>query len=210
MNFITLIKIFSVPPSNEYLIDVKSLFPTRSEYKMMVIKMECKHKEGTAKCQKFATHACNDCTTFEFYCKTHGGEHHVDTNHHIVLIEKVELKFFKHHIKSCISDIAKNTNSVIIQLNQSSLNAITHLKQISKNIKTINELDLHFYDSRRIAFLVEQASYISMKMNEIDTQIGKQAFSNSNSLTLKSPPQPNPSTLQATHQRNPSLGQGTN
>ena len=188
------------------------------------------YKEETSKCKSFSTHACNNCKTFELYCKHHGGVHCMDTNHEIIPIKKVGFRFFKHHVKSCISNIAKNTNSVIDQLRRTSLNAIRQLKQVNKNIKNINELKLHFYDPQRISFLVEQASHISLKMNEIDTQMSNQALPQpnpqkspaqlnfatlqappqSNPSTFQAPPLPNPSSLQATPQSNPSGGQGTN
>ena len=190
------------------------------------------HIEGKTKCQSFGTHTGTHCKPLEIYCKLHSGIHYIDTNHEIIPIEKVNFKIFKHQIKSCINHIAKNTSSVIDQLRRTSLKAITQLKQTNKNIKNIDELNLHFYDPERISFLVEQASYINLKMNDNGIQMEKQAsqqriYSNQqalpqlNSLTLQVPPQHNSSTirippqhnlltLQESSKPNPSASQGTN
>ena len=73
----------------------------------------------------------------------------------MVPIEKAYSKV-KQQIKACISSISQSTSYIIAEIRKTSFNAITQLKQVSKNLKDINELMFHVYDPKKISLLVEQ------------------------------------------------------
>ena len=135
----------------------------------MDIKMKCFYKRRERECKHRAKYSCYKCQTPKYFCKKHAGNHQLDYMHEVDLM-KNDFRYFKKQIKSCISDIAKKTEYVIAELNQTSLKVITELKIINKNVKTLDDLNFISYDSKRISFLVEQASCIHLMMDEISIE----------------------------------------
>ena len=133
--------------------------------------MKCMHIRAQKECKKFATHTCSDCKPQELYCKKHGMSHCTINQHQILLIEGLGLKQVKLKIKACISKITQNTNSIITELNRSSLNAISQLKKINQNVKSLKKFTRKTYDAKRISFLVQQARDIGQKMDETPFEI---------------------------------------
>ena len=142
--------------------------------------MKCTHKQGIKNCENPGTHACITCQPLHLYCSKHGGGHYIETNHKIILIENIDPKILKQQIKSCISNIAQHTNSVISEIRRISLNTINQLKQINKNVNDINQLSLHSYDPKRISFLLKQVNKINQKMNEKPDEITENLLNDSN------------------------------
>ena len=123
--------------------------------KIMAIKMKCMHKQGNSKCEETGTHNCDTCHTAVIYCDMHTGMHYVTTKHNLVPIEKAYSKI-KQQVKACISRISQDSSCIIAEITRTSMNTITQLKQVSKNLKDVDELMFHVYDPKKISLLVEQ------------------------------------------------------
>ena len=122
-------------------------------------KMKCFYKRGRSECTKPVISICSNCKTQEYYCKRHGRHHSLHTKHNILSILSLGLNYFKKEIKACIRNIATNTDAVISEIRRTSLNAIVQLKIVNKNVENIEELTLKPYNTNRITFLIEPASY---------------------------------------------------
>ena len=131
----------------------------------MDIKMKCVYKRREKECSHSTKYICSTCQPQEFYCKKHAGHHSLKYKHEVNEI-RFDLGYIKKQIKSCISRIAKETDYVISEIRRTSLKAITELKSLNKNVKTLNDLKITSYDTKRISFLFEQASCINQKMDE--------------------------------------------
>lgn len=133
--------------------------------------MKCVFTEAQKICKKFATHTCSDCKYQNLYCKKHIVVHCINNQHQALLIEGANLKHLKQKVKECISNIGQNTNSVIAEMNRSSVYAITQLKEINKNVKSLKKFTRKIYDRKRISFLIMQARDIGQKMDESPFEI---------------------------------------
>ena len=126
--------------------------------------MKCKYKEARNQCENICTYTCSICQPLISYCKIHSGYHFIDTNHPMLLIEKIDFKTVIQKIKYCINRIAEDSSAIIAEINRISLNTISQLKNSNKNVKDINKLKLYFYDPDRVSYLVKQASTINQSM----------------------------------------------
>lgn len=117
--------------------------------------MKCMFKQGNIKCEEIGTHTCDTCKTTGLYCDSHSGMHYITMKHNMIPIEMPYSKV-KQQIKACISSISQSTSYIIAEIRKTSFNAITQLKQVSKNLKDINELMFNVYDPKKISLLVEQ------------------------------------------------------
>ena len=122
------------------------------------------HKKKQKECNKFGTHTCIDCQYQVLYCKKHAGKHVVKSDHKN--IELPGLMYFKKQIKATINSIAKYTSDVIAEIRKTSLTTIINLRKVNKNVKSINELTLKEYDTKRISFIIDQVRDIDKKMDE--------------------------------------------
>ena len=127
--------------------------------------MKCMYKEGPKECTNLSTFTCSECQIKVLYCKEHAEAHFTDTTHKY--IEILGLNHFKKQINTSINNIFKYTGDIITEIRRNSLTTITHLKQIIKNIKNIDEFTLKSYDAETISFFIEQVRDIDKKMNEI-------------------------------------------
>ena len=97
--------------------------------KIMDVKMKCSHKKGQKECKYPVSFTCFTCKIPEYYCKRHAGEYNIENKHEIISIQ-FDLCYLKMKIKSCISNIAQNTDAIITEIRRISLKTITQLKKL--------------------------------------------------------------------------------
>ena len=87
--------------------------------------------------------------------------------------ENLDLGHINKLKKYYINDITQKTVAVTNQIRRTSLNAINMVKNMKINIENFKLLNFLLYDTKRISFLVQQASYIDQKIDETPEEKAK-------------------------------------
>src|SRR5574343_563042 len=126
--------------------------------------MECFYNKQEKNCLKNAKYICDQCSHIAHYCKKHAGCHGIDTGHTFKLIEVNFLISFKKKLKDCIKSITNDTYQIINEIKLSSKQFIHQIKEMNKNIKTVQEIHIMTIDPKRFSFIQQQVKLLSEKL----------------------------------------------
>ena len=111
-------------------------------------------------CQKPVETICKECIDTTFYCPHHAREHIDQSSHFPTKLDSkimTQLKTLKitTKISELTNQITSITNSVIAQIKSSSIESIKNLKQLSKKIKSIDQLPEIQIDEEKLIQIIE-------------------------------------------------------
>ena len=111
--------------------------------------MKCSWNDGY-QCQEGGMYGIAGYQSQQFYCKKHFDIYYYYSKDNFESLSQV-----KKNIKACINKIAENSNAVLSQIRKTSLETISQLRILNKNVKSVNELRLIYYDPKTISYLVK-------------------------------------------------------